>query len=80
VDAAREFAAIAPASGDAAQVALRWVIQQPGVTTVIPGARNPEQARQNAAAAGLPPLTDAELGAIEALYDQRIRVLVHGRW
>ena len=28
-----------------AQFALRWVIDQPGVTVVIPGARNPEQAR-----------------------------------
>ena len=69
-----------PAGVSPAQAALRWVIQQPGVTTVIPGARNPEQARQNAAAAALPPLTDTELAAIEDLYDRRIRVLVHDRW
>ena len=80
VDAAQEFAAIGPGGPRTAQVALRWVIQQPGVTTVIPGARSPEQARQNAAAAALPPLTDAELGAIEDLYDRRIRALVHDRW
>jgi len=47
---------------------------------VIPGARNPEQARQNAAAAGLPPFTDGELGAIAGIYDQRIRAQVHERW
>ena len=80
VDAAREFAALAPAGATAAQAALRWVIQQPGVSTVIPGARNPEQARQNAAAAELPPFTDAELGAIEQLYDRRFRAQVHDRW
>ena len=80
VDAAQEFAAIAPAGASTAQAALRWVIQQPGVTTVIPGARSPDQARQNAAAAALPPLTEAELGAIEDLYDRRIRALVHERW
>jgi aryl-alcohol dehydrogenase-like predicted oxidoreductase len=80
VDAAQEFAAIAPAGASTAQAALRWVIQQPGVTTVIPGARSPDQARQNAAAAGMPPLTEAELGAIEDLYDRRIRALVHDRW
>jgi aryl-alcohol dehydrogenase-like predicted oxidoreductase len=80
VDAAQEFAAIAPAGASTAQAALRWVIQQPGVTTVIPGARNPEQARQNAAAAALPPLTQAELDAIEDLYDRRIRALVQDRW
>ena len=56
VDAAREFAALAPAGATPAQAALRWVIQQPGVSTVIPGARNPEQAEQNAAAAGAAPV------------------------
>jgi aryl-alcohol dehydrogenase-like predicted oxidoreductase len=80
VDAAREFAALAPAGATPAQTALRWVIQQPGVTTVIPGARSPEQARQNSAAAGLPPLTAAELRGIEDVYDRRIRALVHDRW
>ena len=80
VDAAREFAALVPAGATPAQAALRWVIQQPGVTTVIPGARNPEQARQNAAAAALPPLTTAELDGIKDIYDRRIRALVHDRW
>jgi aryl-alcohol dehydrogenase-like predicted oxidoreductase len=80
VDAAREFAALVPAGAAPAQAALRWIIQQPGVSTVIPGARNAEQARQNAAAAGLPPLTDAQLRGIQDLYDRRIRALVHDRW
>ncbi len=80
VDAAREFAALAPAGATPAQAALRWVIQQPGVSTVIPGARNPEQAAQNAAAAGLPPFSDTDLAAIADLYDRRIRAQVHDRW
>jgi aryl-alcohol dehydrogenase-like predicted oxidoreductase len=80
VDAAREFAALLPAGVPPAQAALRWVIQQPGVTTVIPGARNPQQARQNAAAAGLPPLTGEQLRGIEDIYDRRIRAQVHHRW
>ena len=80
VDAAREFAALAPPAATPAQAALAWVIQQPGVTTVIPGARNPQQARQNAAAAALPPFTDDQLSAIQAIYDQRIRAQVHHRW
>jgi aryl-alcohol dehydrogenase-like predicted oxidoreductase len=80
VEAAREFAALAAAGATPAQTALRWIIQQPGVTTVIPGARNPEQAEQNAAAADLPPLSDATLAAIADLYDRRIRAQVHDRW
>jgi aryl-alcohol dehydrogenase-like predicted oxidoreductase len=63
-----------------AQAALRWVTQQPGVTTVIPGARNPEQARQNAAAAALPPLSEHALRQIEELYDKYFRAEIHSRW
>src|SRR5437763_915432 len=60
--------------------ALRWVIDQPGVTTVIPGARNVEQVRGNVAAADLPPLTAAQLADLARLYDERIRAHVHDRW
>jgi aryl-alcohol dehydrogenase-like predicted oxidoreductase len=80
VDAAVEFAALAPAGTAPAQVALRWIIQQPGVTTVIPGARNVTQARQNASTAALPPLTSAQLRGIEDIYNRRIRAQVHHRW
>ncbi|MBP0449116.1 aldo/keto reductase [Kitasatospora sp. RG8] len=80
VEAAAAFAALSPEGATSAQTALRWIIQQPGVTTVIPGARDTGQARANAAAAGLPPLPDATLAAIRELYDERIRPLVHDRW
>ena len=36
-----------------AQVALAWLLHQPGVTAVIAGARNPDQIRQTAQAADL---------------------------
>jgi aryl-alcohol dehydrogenase-like predicted oxidoreductase len=90
VQAAQEFAAIV-AEPDAfdgvpaqpvttAQAALRWVTQQPGVSAVIPGARNPEQARQNAAAAAVPPLSEHALRQIEELYDKYFRAEIHSRW
>lgn len=83
VAAAQEFAALVAdlAPGvTPAQAALRWVIQQPGVTTVIPGGRTVEQVRANAAAAAVPPLNDDLLRDIGTLYDRRIRPLVHDRW
>ncbi|WP_338894472.1 aldo/keto reductase [Streptomyces sp. TG1A-60] len=80
VEAAVEFAALAPEGFTPAQSALRWIIQSAGVTTVIPGARTPEQARANAAAAALPPLSDGTLTAIRELYDRRIKEQVEGRW
>src|SRR3954466_8737715 len=47
VDAAREVAEIAGPDVTTAAFALRWVIDHPGVTAVIPGARNVQQAVGN---------------------------------
>ncbi|MFJ6737843.1 aldo/keto reductase [Streptomyces sp. NPDC091279] len=80
VEAAAEFAALAPEGYTPAQLALRWIIGQPGVTTVIPGARTPEQARANAAAAALPAPDEQTLTAIGDLYDRRIKERVEARW
>jgi aryl-alcohol dehydrogenase-like predicted oxidoreductase len=84
VEASREFASLVETAGPAgitpAQAAIAWVWQQPGVATVIPGARSPEQARANAAAGRVPPLSDAFTDGVRALYDARIRAQVHDRW
>ncbi|MEU6540368.1 aldo/keto reductase [Streptomyces sp. NPDC047000] len=80
VRAAAEFTGLAPGGYTPAQLALRWIIDQPGVTTVIPGARTPEQARANAAAAELPALDTPTLTAIRELYDRRIKEQVENRW
>ena len=80
VQAAKEIAGIAPEGTSTAAFALRWIIDQPGVSVVIPGARNPEQARANAAAAQLPPLTDEQQAAVRRVYDERIREYVQDRW
>jgi aryl-alcohol dehydrogenase-like predicted oxidoreductase len=63
-----------------AQFALRWIIDQPGVTTVIPGAKNAAQARDNTSAAAVAPLTDDQLAGVRQVYDRLIRPHVHGRW
>lgn len=83
VRAAQEFSALVAESGlDAspAQVALAWVWQQPGVTTVIPGARSVEQAHANAAAGELPALSPELLDAVRNLYDRHFRATMHDRW
>ena len=63
-----------------AQAAIAWVVQQPGVTTVIPGARNAEQARANAAAGLAGPLPGSVLDGVTRIYDSRFREAIHGRW
>jgi aryl-alcohol dehydrogenase-like predicted oxidoreductase len=83
VEAAREFSALVSSSGldiTPAQAAIAWIWQQPGVSTVIPGARNTDQAEANAAAGLVGQLPASLLEGVRDLYDQRIRGQVHGRW
>ncbi len=81
VVAARELANVADELGiPTAALALRWVIDQPGVTVVIPGARNATQAVANSAAASVAPLPADVLKAVEQIYDTHIRAHVHDRW
>jgi aryl-alcohol dehydrogenase-like predicted oxidoreductase len=78
--AVRELETLLDPGMSLAQFALRWVIDQPGVSTVIPGARNPEQVRGNAASAAQPPLRDDQLAGVQGVYDRLLRPLVHDRW
>lgn len=85
VAAAQEFAALIaaePAVSDysTAQLALAWVAQLDGVSSVIPGARNVDQAASNAAAGEVPQLSDGFTGGVVDLYDRYFRAAVHGRW
>jgi aryl-alcohol dehydrogenase-like predicted oxidoreductase len=52
----------------------------PAVTTTIPGAKRPQQAEQNAAAADLPPLPESTMQKIREIYEREIRSLVHQYW
>ncbi len=84
VQAARDFGRLvrdaAPAGWTQAQVALAWAWQVPGVTAVIPGARNVEQARANADAMRVPELSTEFTQGVEQLYDTYFRAAVHPRW
>jgi len=79
VRAARNVAAHAKGF-TTAQLALRWILDQPGVSTVIPGARNASQVKSNAAAAEIEPLSGEVLDALRAIYDAEIREHVQDRW
>jgi aryl-alcohol dehydrogenase-like predicted oxidoreductase len=80
LDAVEELRPLVPEGATLAQLALRWILMHDAVSTVIPGARSPEQARANAAAAELPALDDAAMARVAAVYEERIAPHVHQRW
>jgi len=63
-----------------AQFALRWILDQEGVSVVIPGARNATQAQGNAAAAALQPLSKETHTQVREVYDDLVRSQVHHLW
>jgi aryl-alcohol dehydrogenase-like predicted oxidoreductase len=80
LDAVEELRPLVPEGATLAQLALRWILMHDAVSTVIPGARSPEQARANAAAATLPALPEATMARIASVYAERIAPHVHQRW
>jgi aryl-alcohol dehydrogenase-like predicted oxidoreductase len=80
LEVVEELRALVPEGASLAQLALRWILGFDAVSTVIPGAKTPEQARANATAADLPPLPEDTLRTIAAIYRDRIAPQVQHRW
>jgi aryl-alcohol dehydrogenase-like predicted oxidoreductase len=85
VVAAQEFARLVEnepaASGlTTAQAALAWVAQLEGVSTVIPGARNVDQAHSNALAGSAAPLSPAFSAGVAAIYNRYFLEALRDRW
>ncbi|GAA1606589.1 MULTISPECIES: aldo/keto reductase [Kribbella] len=80
LEAVRRLMPWLPAGATMAQFALRWILDQPAVSVVIPGARNPVQVAGNVSAAALEPLTPDRLDAVRQTYDDLIRPAIHDRW
>ena len=80
LEAVEELRHLVPGGASMAQFALRWILMHDAISTVIPGAKSASQARENAAAAHLPPLSDEQMQAARAVYDRRIRPTLHRRW
>ena len=80
LDAVERLRSYVPEGATLAQLALRWILMFDAVSTVIPGAKTPEQARANAAASDLPELDHGTMRRIAELYDEQIAPLVHQRW
>ncbi|MCG6925213.1 MAG: aldo/keto reductase [Acidobacteria bacterium] len=80
LEAVEALRPLVPPTTSLAQLALRWILMFDAVSCAIPGAKNPDQARANAAAADLPPIDPATMDAVSRIYDESIREHVHGSW
>ena len=74
-----EMAALLPPE-DMAQLAIRWILDHPQVTTVIPGASKVLQAETNMAASDLPPLPENTHRQLRAFYNEKIKPVIRGHY
>jgi len=74
---AEEIKTLLP-EGNLAQQAIRWILQHPAITTVIPGASKVSQVQSNVAAAELPAFDEGTMHALSHLYNEKIRPEIRG--
>ena len=80
LEAVENIRSMVPEGATMAQFALRWILMFEAVTLAIPGAKNVQQARDNALAADIPAFSDEVMAATRQIYDEYIKDQVHQRW
>lgn len=80
LEAVEELRRLVPAGATMAQFALRWILMFDAVSCTIPGGKRPSQVTENCAASAMPALPPETMEAAAAVYNRRIRPLVHARW
>jgi aryl-alcohol dehydrogenase-like predicted oxidoreductase len=78
VELAEALRPMVPAGLTMAQMALRWCLDFEAVSTVIPGAKSPGQARENAAVSDLRGLSDDLHERLRTFYLDRVATHVRG--
>lgn len=78
VDLAERLKPLVPEGMSMAQLALRWILDFPAVTTVIPGASRPDQARTNAAVSDMPALDAGLHATLREFYDKEVKQHIRG--
>lgn len=73
-----ELKPLVPYGWTMAQMALRWILDYDAVTTIIPGASNPDQAESNAQASALPSLPAALHERLASFYSVKVRHHIRG--
>jgi aryl-alcohol dehydrogenase-like predicted oxidoreductase len=80
LEAVEALRPVVPAGISMAQFALRWITMHPAVTCAIPGGKRATQVADNVSAADLPALTDAQMAAVQTVYEQFAKPWVHQAW
>lgn len=80
VELADQLKWIADGRKSMASAALRWILDQPEITCIIPGFKNLKQVADNLEAAGEKPFTADELAKLQQFYQQNVHQHIRGAY
>jgi aryl-alcohol dehydrogenase-like predicted oxidoreductase len=80
LQAVERLKAIFPQHENLAPIALKWILMDPRVSTVIPGASRSAHLQSNSKAVDLPPISRAQLDQVQGVYQEMIKPHVHQLW
>lgn len=63
-----------------APIALKWILNFPQVSCIIPGASRPDQVLSNLEALKVPDLSRETLEEMQKIYESEIKLLIHQLW
>jgi aryl-alcohol dehydrogenase-like predicted oxidoreductase len=78
VELADNLKQMMPSGLSMSQMALRWILDFEAVTTVIPGASSPQQAKENASVSNLDPLPGELHHNLKSFYQDKVREYIRG--
>jgi aryl-alcohol dehydrogenase-like predicted oxidoreductase len=78
--AVEKLKTLVPKDFTLAQMALKWILMQSAVSTVIAGARRPAQVAENVTTSALPDLSPQTMKQIGQVYETLVKPAVHHRW
>jgi len=79
LNAVKELKKILPTNFNLSQLAIKWILEHPEVSVVIPGAVNSNQVNNNCLTSDLPSIKDL-MPNIKLIYETFIKQDVHHRW
>lgn len=80
VELSRELAWIAEGRESMTRAALRWILDRPEITCVIPGFKNVRQVEDNLAAQAVASFSDAEQERLKGFYDESVHPHIRGSY
>ncbi|NOU85225.1 aldo/keto reductase [Paenibacillus sp. LMG 31460] len=78
VELSRELTWIAEGRGNMARASMRWILDNPNITCVIPGFKNERQVEDNLGTVHVPPFTPEELERIQSFYQDKVKDHIRG--